>query len=181
MARTVPAAKPNCRATWRRRRFASHPHRILKILAERCLTRQLRYRFDLQSAFRTANPVVFHHYEGLILAPRQIPHCALPDLLDPGATAVTTGTNQHLVPALPPYPQLQRPRLLIDLVPVHAVPRPIQNLDEFSFRQPREFSSLVHIPAQRRFYQGKSNSYSDSLPIRSRRPEKRSVSFLQTD
>jgi hypothetical protein len=37
-------------------------------------------------------------------------------------------------------------------VPVDAVPRPVQNLGEFAFGQPCEFSSPVHIPAQSRFF-----------------------------
>jgi hypothetical protein len=37
-------------------------------------------------------------------------------------------------------------------VPVHAVPRPVQNLGEFAFGQPRDFNSSLHIPAQGLIY-----------------------------
>jgi hypothetical protein len=49
---------------------------------------------------------------------------------------------------LSPHPQLQGPRLLVNLMPVHAISRPVQNLGEFSLCKTSEFSSPVHIPAQ---------------------------------
>src|SRR6516225_3833113 len=72
----------------------------------------------------------------------------VPILLGLRAAAATSRAGQDLIATLPPYPELQRPRLLINLKPVHAVPRPVQNLGEFPFRQPCESSSPVHIPAQ---------------------------------
>jgi hypothetical protein len=60
----------------------------------------------------------------------------LPNLRDLRATAPAAGADQDAIPALAPHPELQRPRLFVDLVPVHAVPRPVQNLGEFSFGQP---------------------------------------------
>jgi len=74
----------------------------------------------------------------------------VPILLGLRAAAATSRAGQDLIATLPPYPELQRPRLLINLKPVHAVPRPVQNLGEFPFRQPCESSSPVHIPAQGR-------------------------------
>jgi len=116
-------------------------HRVFEVLAERRLARQLRNRFHLQPALRAAHSVELHHHKGLILSPRQIPHRALPDLLDLPAAAATSRADQDLIAALAPYPEFQRPRLLVNLMPVNAVPRPVQNLGEFSSRQPCEFSS----------------------------------------
>ena len=82
----------------------------------------------------------------LVLAPRQIPHLAVPDLLDLRAATAIAGTQKNLVAALPPHPEPQRPRLLIDLVPADAISRPVQNLGELSLGQPCEFGSPVHIP-----------------------------------
>ena len=78
----------------------------------------------------------------------------VPILLGLRAAAATSRAGQDLIATLPPYPELQRPRLLINLKPVHAVPRSVQNLGEFPFRQPCESSSPVHIPAQGRISLG---------------------------
>ena len=72
----------------------------------------------------------------------------MPILLGLRAAAATSRAGQDLIATLPPYPELQRPRLLINLKPVHAVPGQSKILVKFPFRQPCESSLPVHIPAQ---------------------------------
>src|SRR5579885_267445 len=135
----------------RRSRLARQAHGIFEVLAEWRLARQLRNRFHLQPTLGAAHPIELHHHDGLILSPWQIPYLALPDLLDLRAAAATPRADQNLVAALSTDPELQYPRPLINLMPVHAVSRPVQNLGEFPLGQPCEFSSPVHIPAQSPF------------------------------
>jgi len=149
-----------------RRGLARQTHRVFEVLAERRLARQLRNRFHLQPALRAAHSVELHHHKGLILSPRQIPHRALPDLLDLPAAAATSRADQDLIAALAPYPEFQRPRLLVNLMPVNAVPRPVQNLGEFSSRQPCEFSS----PARREPGVTPSRGLHEPLPPRVNNP-----------
>src|SRR5208283_4287629 len=124
------------------------------------------------AALGAVHPVKLHHHRGLILTPRQIAQLALANLCDLRATPTAAGAGQDSIPALPPHPELQRTRLLIDLVPVHAVPRPVQNLGEFAFRQPCDFSSSLHIPAQSRIFDERASNgtgFARATPSLSRR------------
>ena len=121
---------------------------IFKVLAERGFTRQLGNCLHLQTTPGAAHPVVLHMHYCLILAPRQIPHFPLADLLDLVRSTAAPGTNQHFVPAFAPHPKPERSRCFVNLVPVNPIPRPVQYFREFAVRQSREFNSPLHIPAQ---------------------------------
>jgi hypothetical protein len=51
---------------------------------------------DFQPALRAAHAIELHYHDGPILAPRQIPKLALPDLLDLPAASTTPETGQNL-------------------------------------------------------------------------------------
>src|SRR4030065_638242 len=65
----------------RRPRLARQAHSILESLAEWGFARQLRDALDLDPAVGTAHAIDLHDHRGPILAPRQIPHLALADVV----------------------------------------------------------------------------------------------------
>src|SRR4030065_574737 len=64
-----------------RTRLARQAHSILESLAEWGFARQLRDALDLDPAVGTAHAIDLHDQRGPILAPRQIAHLALADVV----------------------------------------------------------------------------------------------------
>ena len=130
MARTVLADKPKLpRHPPRRGALAGLPHRIFEALAEGRFARQQRHLLGLHPAVRAAHPVQFDAPQWSWYSKQgKIAHFPLVGLDDGAHRSPATGTDQLLVAAFAPHPQLQRLGRLIDLRPVNLVSRPPQDL-----------------------------------------------------
>src|SRR5215469_14605436 len=118
--------------------FASLPHSVLKIFAERCFARQLRHLFHAHPTLWTAHPVQFDDHPGLILPPRQVAHLALVTIVNLRYSSPTSRADQLAISSLSPNPQPQNLVCLINLMSKYSVTRPIED--------PREFA-IAHAPS----------------------------------
>src|SRR5215472_4279129 len=118
--------------------FASLPHSVLKIFAERCFTGQLRHLFHAHPTLWTAHPVQFDDHLGLILPPRQVAHLALVAIVNLRYSSPTSRADQLAISSLSPHPQPQNLVCLINLMSKYSVTRPIED--------PRKFA-IAHAPS----------------------------------
>ena len=118
-------------------------HGVLKPLAERSFARQLRHLLDLDPAIRAAHPIDLDHHRGPELHARQIPHLPLADIVRVLQLPAASRADQLPIAPLAPNPQLQRLRLLVDLVPVHPIPRPSQQFGEFVISQTAQCTEIA--------------------------------------
>src|SRR5580658_3018464 len=119
------------RHTSPRRTLARQPHRLFEALAERRLTRQLRYFLRLDAALRTAHPIELDYHRRPVLRPRQVAYLALVNFCHLADSPTTARTLQFAVPAFTTHPQSQPLGFFLDLAAIHPVPRPSQNLCPF--------------------------------------------------
>ena len=98
---------------------------------------QLRHFLGFEPALGAADPVILNHHRGLVLPPRQVSHLALPHFFDLGGFPAASRADQQPVASLPPHPQPQPSRPLVDLMPVNPIPRPVQNLCKLALSQSR--------------------------------------------
>ena len=127
MARTVLAANPNRSATCRAAALSQAcPTASSKRLLKGAFARQLRHFLHLDAAIRAAHPIHFHQDCRAELHARQIAHLTFVRVVRSFQFASASGTNQLLMAAFTPDPELQRLGFLIDFVPVHSVPWPSQ-------------------------------------------------------
>ena len=76
-------------------------------------------------------------------APGKIANRSLASVINLSEFPSATATLQPSVPSFAAYPQLQRLRLLVDLVLIHTIPGPVQNPGELSIR--RQSAILAEI------------------------------------
>src|SRR6202167_5418478 len=133
------------RHTSPRRTLTRQPHRLFEALAERRLTRQLRYFLRLDSAVRTAHPIELDYNRRPVLRPRQIAHLALVNLCHLADSPTTAGTLQFAVPAFTTHPQPQPLGFFLDLAAIHPVPRTSQNLCPFVLAHPSQRTEIFPI------------------------------------
>src|SRR6516225_8943528 len=131
--------------------FASLPHSVLKIFAERCFTRQLRHPFHAHPTLWTAHPVQFDDHPGLILPPRQVAHLALVTIVNLRYSSPTSRADQLAIPSLSPHPQPQNLVCLINLMSKYSVTRPIEDPREFAIAHPPSLAETAPRPETRSF------------------------------
>src|SRR6516165_995093 len=116
MARTVLAARPNCRPTRRSAALSqASPTASSKRLLKGALLGISGTFSCLDAAVGTAHPIELDHHRRAILRPRQIPYLALVDLSNFLGLPTTAGTLQFSVPTLTSHPQTQRLVRFVDL------------------------------------------------------------------
>ena len=130
----------------RRSHFTSQPHGVLKSLRKGSLTRQQRHLLTFHSAVRTLDPMHLHKHRRRKSTPRQIANRPLAGVIDLCQFPPATATLQPSVPSFAPYPQLQRLRLLVNLVLINPIPGPVQNPGELTIR--RQSAILADIKLQ---------------------------------
>src|ERR1700680_1360575 len=135
---------------------------ILKALAERGFAGELGDLLGRDPAIRTAHSINLDDHRGPEFHARQIAHFPLADIVRVLPLPAASRTDQLPMAPLPPNPQLQCLRLLMDLVPVHPIPRPCQQFGEFvisqlpslpksSKRRNSRLLAVHQIPAQSQF------------------------------
>jgi hypothetical protein len=107
------------RHTPRRCTLASRPDRIPEALAERRLAGQLQHPLRLYAAARAAQPLQFDHHRGQVLEAGKIANFPLIRLGDCAHQLTASRTDQLLVTAFAPRPQLQPLGRFVDLGTVH--------------------------------------------------------------
>src|SRR5260370_560312 len=125
----------------RRCAFARLPHHLFESIAEGSLARQLFYSLGLDPTVRTPNPIQLDRHGRPEFEACQIPYFSLVDFMDLAHPLSASGTDQPPVPGFPPHPQLQCLGLLVNLVLVHPIPRPSQNLRPLAVSQAQQCSS----------------------------------------
>ena len=112
----------------RRSTLAGLSHHLFEAFAEGRLAGQLLHLLDLQPAVGTTHTVQLDHHRGAVLEARQIPHLSLRHLGRFGDSCSTTRANQPPITTFSPHPQLQCLGFFVNLLLVHGVARPAQNL-----------------------------------------------------
>jgi hypothetical protein len=107
-----------------RRAFAGLSDNLFEAFAERRLGGQLLDPLHSNSAFRTSQPMHFYYHRCPINAPGQIADFSFPHIVHlvqpPSASATLKSSPERLSP----YPQFQRLRLFVQLMPIHSILRP---------------------------------------------------------
>jgi hypothetical protein len=103
---------------------------IFEPLAEGRFARQQRDAFDLYSAIRALYPMDLNDHCRQQRTPGQIPYLSLAKVMIILELPPTAGTHQLPIPPLPADPKTKALARFIDLMPVHPVPRPLQDFRE---------------------------------------------------
>jgi hypothetical protein len=95
---------------------------------------------------RTLDPIHFRKHRRRKSAPGQIANRPLAGVINLCEFPSATGTLQPSVPSFAPYPQLQRLRLLVDLVLIDPIPGPVQNPGELAIRRQSAILAAISKP-----------------------------------
>src|ERR1039458_6768924 len=121
------------------------PNGVLEALAEWRLARQLQHLLDLDAAVRAAHPINLHHHRRTELHARKIAHFPFTHIVRVLQLATTSRTHQLPIAALPPDPQFQGLRPLIDFMPVDSITRPSQQFGQFAVSQTAECTEIASL------------------------------------
>lgn len=121
------------------------PNGVLEALAEWRLARQLRHLLDLDAAIRAAHPVKLHDYRRSELHAWKIANFPFTDIVRVLQFATASRAHQFPVAALPPDPQFQGLRPLVDFMPVDSIARPSQQFGQFVIPQTAECTEIARF------------------------------------
>ena len=120
---------------------AGRAHRVLDAPGERRLARQQGRLLPLHAAVQDLDSIHLKEYRRLELAPRQVPHRALADVVYLRELPATAGTLELAVSPFASRPQLQGLGSLVNLVTTDPVAQPAQYPGELVVgRQPTSLS-----------------------------------------
>src|SRR5580698_9829708 len=152
----------------RRGTFTGQPDGVLEALAERRFARQLGHFLNLDPAVRTADPVNLHHNRRAKLHAGKVTDLSLTGVVGVFQLPPATRANQLPVTTLTTYPKLQRLCLLVDFMPVDPIPRPSQQLRQFTVSLTAE-STRFSSPSEIQL--ASTPSYSCAEPNFGRQPK----------